>query len=69
MFLENFKSIFLLSRRRFCVFYICCVGAQTRKHLGNIEETPTLNVSRMFPSLRTATYLEDAEFASRKQKI
>ena len=42
---------------------------QTKNHLGNTEETLTFNVSRMFPRLRTqATYLEDAEFASRKQK-
>ena len=40
-----------------------------RNHLGNTEETLTLNVSRMFDRLRTqATYFEDAEFASRKQK-
>ena len=37
--------------------------------MGNTEDTLTLNVSRMFPRLRTqATYLEDAEFAPRKQK-
>ena len=69
IFLENFRSIFLLSRRRFCVFNICCVEEQTRNYLGNTEETLTLNVSRIFPRLRTqGTYLEDAEFASRKQK-
>ena len=40
-----------------------------RNHLGNTEEKLTLNISRMFPRLRTqATYLEDAEFASQKQK-
>ena len=39
---------FLLSRRRFCVFNICCVRTRTRKHLGNAEET--LNVSRLFHS-------------------
>ena len=66
---EKFQKHLLLSRRRFCVFNICRVGEQTRNHLGNTEETLTLNVSRMFPHLRTqATYLEDAEFASRKQK-
>ena len=44
-------------------------GLQTRNHLGNTEETLTLNVFRMFPRLRTqATYLEDAEFASQKKK-
>ena len=38
-------------------------------HLRNTEETLTLNVSRMFPCLRIqATYLDDVEFASRKQK-
>ena len=64
----KFQKHFLLPRRRFCVFNICCVGEQTRNHLGNTEETLTLNVSRMFPRLRTqATYLEDAEFPSRKQ--
>ena len=65
----KFQEHFLLPRRRFCVFNICCVREQTRNHLGNTEETLTLNVSQMFPRLRTqATYLEDAEFASRKQK-
>ena len=65
----KFQKHFLLPRRRFCVFNICCVGEQTRNYLGNSEETLTLNVSRMFPRLRTqATYLENAEFASRKQK-
>ena len=65
----KFQKHFLLPRRRFCVFNICCVGQQTRNHLGNTEETLTLNVSQMFPRLGTqATYLEDAEFASRKQK-
>ena len=69
MFLENFKKHFFLPRHRFCVFNICCAGEQTRNLLGNTQETLTLNVSRMFPRLRTqATYLEDAEFVSRKQK-
>ena len=64
------KKHFLLSRRRFCVFNICCLRVQTENHLGNIEETLTLNVSRLFPCLRTqVTYIEDAEFATRKQKI
>ena len=68
MFLKNFKSILLLSRRRFCVFNICCVGAQTRNHLRDTEETLTLDVSRMFPRLHTqATYHEDTEFGSHKQ--
>ena len=66
----KFQKHFLLLRRRFCVFNTCCVGEQTRNHWGNTEETLTLNVSRMFPRLRTqATYLEDAEFASRKQNV
>ena len=65
----KFQKHFLLSRRRFCVFSICCFGEQTRNHLRNTEETLTLNVSRMFPCLHTqATYVVDAEFASRKQK-
>ena len=65
----KFQKHFLLPRRRFCVCNICCVGEQTRNHLGNTEETLTLSVSRMFPHLHTqATYLEDAEFASWKQK-
>ena len=67
MLLENLKTFFLLSRRRFCVFNVCCIGVQTRKHLGNTEEALTLNVSRMFPHLRIlATYFEDREFASQK---
>ena len=58
----KFQKHFLLSRCRFCVFNICCIGDQTRNHLGNTEETLTFNVSRMFPHLRTqATYLEDAK--------
>ena len=44
--LENFN--FLLSRCRFCVFNLCCVGMQTRKHLQNTEETLTF----LFPCLR-----------------
>ena len=40
-----------------------------RNHLRNTEEALTLNISQMFPRLCTqATYFEDAEFASRKQK-
>ena len=58
MFSENFKTIFF-----------AFVGEQTNNHLENTEETLTLNVSRMFPRLRTqAKYLEEAESASRKQK-
>ena len=44
-------------------------GEQKRNHLGNTEETLTMNISRMFNRLRTqATYLVDAELASQKQK-
>ena len=65
----KFQKHFLLPRRRFCVFNIRCLGKQPRNHLGNTEEILILNVFRMFPRLRTqVTYLEDAEFASRKQK-
>ena len=57
-------------KAQICVFNTCCVRTQTRKHLGNIEETLTLNASRLFPRLLTqATYFEDAEFASRKQRM
>ena len=64
----------LLQRRRFCVFSICCVGAQARnsKHLRNTEEPLTLNNSEsaLFSSLHThATYFKDVESASHKQKI
>ena len=56
-------------RRKFCVFNICCVGSQTRKHFGNTEEALIFNVSRLFLRLRAkATCSEDAEFASGKQK-
>ena len=66
----KFQKHFLLSRCRFCVFNICHVTMQTRNHLGNTEETLTLNVSRLFPRLRTqATYFEDAKFISRKQTV
>ena len=65
----KFQKHFLLPRRRFCVCSICCVEEQRRNHLGKTEETLTLNVSRTFPRLHTqATYLENAEFAFRKQK-
>ena len=61
----KFQKYFLLSRRKFCVFNICCLLAQTKNHLANTEETLPSNVSRLFPLLRTqATYFEDAEFAS-----
>ena len=66
----KFEKHFLFSKRRFCVLNICCVEVQTRKHLGNTEETLTLNVSRLFPHLcPQTTYFEDVEFASRKQNI
>ena len=45
------------------------MGLQTRKHLRNTEEALAFNVSQLFPRLRAkATYSEDVEFASRKQK-
>ena len=45
------------------------MAEKTRNHLGNTEETLTLNVPRMFPRLLTqAIYLEDAELESWKQK-
>ena len=67
--LGKFQKHFLLSGHWFCVFKMCCIGQQTSNHLGNTEETLTLNVSWMFPCLRTqATHFEDAEYASRKQK-
>ena len=68
--LENFKSIFCFQLADFVSSTLLRGGGggQTRNHLRNTEETLTLNVSRMFPHLRTqATYLEDAEFASQKQ--
>ena len=72
MFLENFESIFCFQDAD---FVSSTYVAWKRKRgitwdLGNTEETLTLNVFRMFPRLRTqATCLEDAEFASRKQKM
>ena len=66
----KFQKHLLLSRRRVCFFNICYMGAQTRKQLGHNEEPLTSNASRMFPHLRTqATYFEDVELASRKQKV
>ena len=50
MLLENFISIFCFQDADF-VFNICCVGEQTRNHLGNTEEILTLNVSLIFPHL------------------
>ena len=68
--IDYVQKYFLPSRRRFCVFNTCCMGEQTRNHLENTEETLALNVSRMVPCFRIqATYLEDAEFASQKQKM
>ena len=65
----KFQKHILVSGRRFCVFNICCVGSQTRKHLRNPEEALTFNVSRLFPHLRAkATYSEDVEFTPGKQK-
>ena len=69
MFLENFKSIFCFQEADFVSSTYVMLGEQTSNYLGNTEETLTLNVSRMFPSLHTqGTYLEGAEFASKKQK-
>ena len=66
MFLENSKSIFLLSRRRFCVLTYVALGRKRRI----IWETRALNVSPLFLRLcAQATYFEDAEFASRKQTV
>ena len=45
----KFQKDFLLSRRKFCVFDICCLWAQKKNHLGNTEET-WLNVSRIVSS-------------------
>ena len=54
----EFQKHILLARRRFCVFNICYVGAQTRKHLGNTKEALILNASRLFPRLcAQATYI------------
>ena len=59
----------LLSRYRFCVLNICCLGVQKRRHLRNTEGTQTMNVSPLFPRLHShATYVEDVEFASQKPK-
>ena len=61
----KFQKHILLSRRKFCVFNICCLWAQTKNHLGNTEKTLTSNVFRLFLRLLTqATHFEDAEFAS-----
>ena len=69
MSLENFKCIFCFQDADFVSSTYVAWGLQTRNHLGNTEETLTLNVFRMFPRLRTqATYLEDAEFAYQKKK-
>ena len=44
----KFQKQFLLSRLRYCVFYICCMMVQMMRHLGNIVQTPTLNVSLIY---------------------
>ena len=38
---------FQLSRHEFCMFSICYVGVQAKKHFGNTEETLNLNVPRV----------------------
>ena len=61
---------FLLPRRKFCVFKICCLDTQTRKHLGNIQSQCFFSVSRVIPRLLPhATYVEDTKSASWKQKM
>ena len=69
MFLESFKSFFFCFQDADFVSSTYVALGSKRGITWETEETLTLNVSRMFPRLRTqATYLEDAEFASRKQK-
>ena len=69
-FEKNLKTFFLLSRYRFSVFNICCIRVQKRRHFGNTEDTLTLNVSPVFPSLRNyPSYSEDKEFASRSKNV
>ena len=64
---EKEAKHFLLPRRKFCAFKICCLGAQ------NNRETFSqcfFSVSHMLPRLRLdTTYLEDTEFVSWKQKM
>ena len=59
------SKAFLLPRRRFCVFNICCIGEQTRNHLANTEETLTSNVSSFaYPSnmsWRRRIYVSEAK--------
>ena len=55
----KFQKHFLLSRRKFCVFNMCCVGSQMREHFGDTEDTLTLNVSRIMTRLHTlARYVD-----------
>ena len=61
----KFKKKFFASKMQI----LCLQHVAWESKRGITWETQTLNVSRMFPCLRTqATYLEDAEFVSRKQK-
>ena len=66
----TYQKHFLPSRRIFCVLNIVFYWGANEEALANTEETMTLNVSRLFPHVRTqATYFEDAEFASRGEKM
>ena len=67
-FWKILKAFLAFKTQISCLQHMLRWGAN-EESLGNTEETLTLNVSRMFPHLCTqATYLEDAEFASQKQK-
>ena len=55
MFLENFKTFFFFQDADF-VFNMCSIGMQSSKHLRNTEETPTFNVSPLFPRLPILFY-------------
>ena len=64
------QTTFLLPRRKYCIFKICCLGTQTRKHLGNIQSQCFFGVSQVIPRLLPhATYVEDTEFVSWKQNM
>ena len=59
------SKTFLLPRRKLCVFKICSLGTQTRKHSENIESQCFVSVSEVIPRLLpNATYVEDTKSAS-----
>ena len=64
------SKIFLLPRQKFCVFKICSLGMQMRKHSRNIQSQGFLVVPKRFLVCSPyATYVGDTKSASWKQEM